>query len=131
MIPICPVIPIRIYITFVPHQLVLGCPGTGKSTITIIALCYAMPKGLNCMVTTVSGEKADQFGGIHLHRLIPIPLNNPLTVVKQVESTVQKLYSNPIRLLPLKHSDVLVELGMLSSQQWVFSDFRSDTKVCK
>ena len=110
--------------TFVPHQFVLGCPGTGKSTITITALCYAMSKGLNCMVTTLSGEKAAQFGGIHLHRLIPIPINNFLTVVKQVESTVQKLYLNPMRLLLLKQLDVLVveELGMLSSQQWAILD---------
>ena len=105
--------------TFIPHHFVLRRPGTGKSTVTLIALCYAMSHGLNCIVTTLAGEKASQFGGIHLHRLIPMPVGSNFPVVKQVESTVQKLYRDPMKLVFIKILDVLVieELGMLNSTQ--------------
>ena len=110
--------------SFIPHQFVLGKPGTGKSTLTLVALCYSMCKGLNCMVTTLAGEKAAQFGGLHLHRLIPLPIHTSLPVMKQVESTVQRLYCEPMRLTLLKSLDVLVieEIGMLNSEQWCVLD---------
>ena len=109
---------------FVPHHFALGKPGTGKSTITLVATCYAMCKGLCCMITTLAGEKAAQFGGMHLHRLIPIPVKTSLPVMKQVESTVQRLYHDPLRLTFLKRLDVLVieEVGMLNSEQWSVLD---------
>ena len=109
---------------FVPHHFALGKPGTGKSTITLVASCYAMCKGLCCMITTLAGEKAAQFGGMHLHRLIPIPVKTSLPVMKQVESTVQRLYHDPLRLTFLKRLDVLVieEVGMLNSEQWSVLD---------
>ena len=109
---------------FIPHQFALGRPGTGKSTVSLIALCYAMCKGLNCLVTTLAGEKAAQHGGLHLHRLIPMPVSSTLPVIKQVESTVQKLYLDPLRLVLLKSLDVLLveELGMLNSEQWSVLD---------
>ena len=50
---------------FIPHHFALGRPGTGKSTVSFIALCYAMCKGLNCLVTTLAGEIAAQHGGLH------------------------------------------------------------------
>ena len=108
----------------IPHQFVLGRPGTGKSTVSLIALCYAMCRGLFCMVTTLAGEKAMQHGGLHLHRLLPIPVNSNLPVVKQVETTVQKLYTDPVRLVVLKRIDVIVveEMGMLNSEQWSVLD---------
>ena len=110
--------------SFIPHHFVLGKPGTGKSTITLVALCYSMCKGLSCMVTTLAGEKAAQFGGLHLHRLIPLPINTKLPVMKQVESTVQRLYCEPMRLILLKSLDVLIieEIGMLNSEQWCVLD---------
>ena len=110
--------------SFIPHHFVLGKPGTGKSTVTLVVLCYSMCKGLNCMVTTLAGEKASQFGGMHLHRLIPLPVKTSLPVMKQVESTVQKLYFDPMRLAFLKNLDVLFieEIGMLNSEQWCVLD---------
>ena len=76
------------------------------------------------MTTTLAGEKAAQFGGMHLHRLIPIPVKTSLPVMKQVESTVQRLYHDPLRLTFLKRLDVLVieEVGMLNSEQWSVLD---------
>ena len=59
------------------------------------------------MVATLAGEKASQFGGMHLHRLIPLPVKISLPVMKQVESTVQILYLDPMRLALLKNLDVL------------------------
>ena len=50
---------------FIPHHFTLGRPRTGKSTVSFIALCYAMCKGLNCLVTTLAGEIAAQHGGLH------------------------------------------------------------------
>ena len=108
----------------IPHQFVLGRPGTGKSTVSLIALCYAMCRGLFCMVTTLAGEKAMQHGGLHLHRLVPIPVSSSLPVIKQVETIVQKLYTDPLRLVVLKKMDVIIveELGMLNSEQWSVLD---------
>ena len=65
-----------------------------------------------------------QHGGLHLHKLIPIPVNSSLPVIVQVESTVQKLYTDPIRLVVLEKMDVIVleELGMLNSEQWPVLD---------
>ena len=110
--------------TFIPHHFVLGKPGTGNSTFTLVALYYSMCKGLSCMVTTVAGEKEAQFGGLHLHRLIPLPINTKLLVMKQVESTVQRLYCEPMRLILLKSLDALIidEIGMLNSEQWCVLD---------
>ena len=44
--------------------------------------------------------------------------------MKQVESTVQKLYEDPLRLVLFKKLHVLVveELGMLNSEQWAILD---------
>ena len=108
----------------IPHHFVLGRPGTGKSTVSLIALCYAMSKGLNCMITTLAAEKSASMGGLHFHRLIPAPVSSSQPVMKQVESTVQKLYQDPLRLVLLKKLDVLVveELGMLNSEQWAILD---------
>ena len=110
--------------SFIPHHFVLGRPGTGKSTVSLIALCYALSRGLNCMITTLAGEKAAQLGGIHLHRLIPLMPTTNLPVIKQVESTIQNLYRDPTRLVLLKKLDVLVieEIGMLNSEQWSVLD---------
>ena len=76
------------------------------------------------MITTLAGEKASQFGGIHLHRLIPLPVTSTLPVIKQVETTIQNLYKDPQRLVHLKLLDILVfeEMGMLNSEQWSVLD---------
>ena len=109
---------------FVTHQFVLGRPGTGKSTISLFAVCYALTRGLTCMVTTFAGEKAAELGGIHLHRLIPLMPSENILVMKHVESTVQNLYRDPSRLVLLKKLDVLVveEIGMLNSEHWSVLD---------
>ena len=73
---------------------------------------------------TLAGEKAAQFGGIHLHRLIPVPVGSNIPGMKQVESTVQKLYRDPMKLVFIRVLDVLAieELGMLNSTQWSVLD---------
>lgn len=61
-------------------------------------------------------------GGVHYHRLIPAHVASNQPVMKQVDSTSQKLYQDPMRLVLLEKMDVLVEeeLGMLNSQKGHF-----------
>ena len=68
-----------------------------------------MCKGLFCIVTTLAAEKAMQHGGLHSHRLIPVPVNSHLPVSKQVETTVQKIYSAEFRSVFLKKLSIIVE----------------------
>ena len=74
--------------TIFSHHFVLGKRGNGKSTFTLIALCYAMSHGLKCIVTRLAGEKVAQFGGVHLHCLIP------RAVVSNIPGKLNPLSSN-------------------------------------
>ena len=99
------------------HQIVLGRPGTGKSTVCLCALAYAICCGLDVIVTSLSGEKSSKVGGIHLHKLVPFPVDNqrPST---SAPKAISKLFRNPIQLAFLKSLRVIMieEIGLISAE---------------
>ena len=111
--------------TFVPHIFALGRPGTRKCTASLTALTYGVSKGLNCVITTLSAEKAASLGGTHIHRLMPIPVNDRGSTRRIAERTICKLHKQPIQLAFLKQIDVVLveDIGMISSELWSVMDY--------
>ena len=110
--------------SFIKHTFVLGQPGTGKTTLTLNALSYAICRGLTCVTTSLAGKKSAELGGIHSHPLLPLPVDQKLPVNKLEEVTVRKLYQQPLRLALMRRLDILVveELGLFNIQQWAVLD---------
>jgi hypothetical protein len=83
-----------------------------------VALIYAMSRGLNVMITCLMAKRADFLGGIHLHRLFCIPVNESASVQRLAELAIINLYKNPERLALLQRLDVLGsdELGQIPSE---------------
>ena len=63
---------------FVKHQMFLGRPGSGKTRVCTMVLWKALARGLNFSITWVKGERAQQLGGEHVHKMFKFPLNKLL-----------------------------------------------------
>ena len=59
---------------FVKHQMFLGRSGSKTLVCTLIFL-RAIAKGLNCAITCLSGERAQQLGGEHVHKMFKFIVN--------------------------------------------------------
>ena len=89
-----------------------------KNVVMNVALIYAMSRGLNVMITCLMAKRADFLGGIHLHSLFCIPVNESASVQRLAELAIINLYKNPERLALLQRLDVLGsdELGQIPSE---------------
>ena len=110
--------------TFVRHQLVVGRPGSGKTSVLLVALAFALSKGLVCATTCLSGERAQSLGGDHLHYLACFPVLKHLNVNVLIEKSINGLLHNRNRLCFLEQLDVLLfdEFGMLNAELWTAFD---------
>ena len=108
----------------VKHELIMGPPGTGKTFICSLCLSFALGAGLFCHVTSLAARRARQFGGIHIHRLFCLSINNELSVTKVAEKALKKLHCHPERKALLLRLDVLMieEIGLISAQHWAAMD---------
>ena len=70
------------------------------------------------MITCLLAKRADLLGGIHVHNLFAIPVNEAASVQRLAELAAISLYKSPERLAFLQRLDVLFfdELGQASSE---------------
>ena len=99
-----------------------GPPGTGKSHIMFQAIAYALSKGLNCLTTALTSERAQILGGVHYHSAFCIPVEKDETVINyaaQAEKALTTLLRSPEKYCFLKRLDCIFfdELGMINSAQ--------------
>ena len=60
---------------FVKHQSFLGRPGSGKTLVCTMLFLRAIARGLNGSITCLSGERAQQLGGEHVHKMFKFRVN--------------------------------------------------------
>ena len=89
--------PIQLSI-FVKCRVIAGAPGSGKSFILNYTAIYAISKGLVVGVTAMMAKRAIAMGGIHLHLLFKIPVNEKLTLHRLAEASLLALSKFPERL---------------------------------
>ena len=104
---------------FVKHQLFMGRPGSGKTLLCTLLFLKAVAKGLNCSITCLSGERAQQLGGEHIHKMIKCRVNmkNPIPDVMDCQS-ISSLMKDVTRFTDLERLDVLFidEIGQVNSE---------------
>jgi predicted GIY-YIG superfamily endonuclease len=104
--------------TYTKCRAITGGPGCGKTFVLNLLVLYSMSRGLSVMVTCLLAKRADLLGGIHVHSLFCIPVNERASVQRLAELAVIKLYKHPDKLALLQRLDVLAfdELGQISSE---------------
>ena len=103
---------------FVKHQMFLGRPGSGKTLVCTKVLLKALARGLNCSVTCLSGERAQQLGGEHVHKMFKFRVYK-LQVPEIMASRSIKLHLKDVtRFTDLERLDVLFidEMGQLNAE---------------
>jgi predicted GIY-YIG superfamily endonuclease len=97
---------------------IVGGPGTGKTTCLQAIVMDCLVRGLNVALATVMAERACQLGGIHLSKLCRIPVNNNANSVRLAELAITALLCSPRQLHYIRFIDILVldELGQLSAE---------------
>jgi hypothetical protein len=94
----------------------VGGPSVGKTALMKMILLKAISLGLNGMLTTLMSERAFQLGGIHLHKLLLLPVCKKGTVQCLADLALISIYKSPEAMLMLMTLDVLFidELGQWS-----------------
>ena len=68
---------------------------------------YAISKGMNVITTAVMARRANQLGGLHIHKLFCLDVTNGMNPHRVVELAVIKLLRNPEKI------NILLTLEML------------------
>ena len=99
---------------FVKHQMFLGRLGSGKTMLFI----KAVSKGLNCSITCLNGERAQQLGGEHIHKMFKFKVNNSLEPEVMASQGVKSLLRDVTRFTELERLEVLFldEIGQLNAE---------------
>ena len=103
-----------------------GVPGAGKTFVLMAQGLYAMGKGLRVMSTSLMAIRANQLGGIHLHRLFAFDIKNIKNLHQSAELALEKLGRKTF--VKFKHivltMDVLLldECGQISAEQFALLD---------
>ena len=107
--------------TYTQNIITYGSPGSGKSFIGQISVLYAIAQGLNVISTALMGVRANNLGGIHIHKVFPFPTNNQSSSqpFRCAEYAMQKIKRNTKLQHALLTVDILFfdELGQISGQQ--------------
>jgi DNA replication protein DnaC len=100
-------------LTIVKSFCIIGGPGVGKTALMKMILLKAISLGLNGMLSTLMLEWAFQLGGIHLHKLLLLPVRKKGTMQCLAELALISIYNSPEVMLMLMTLDVLFidELG--------------------
>ena len=95
-----------------------GFPGSGKSWSMMYCMLYAISKGLNVVSTAMMCKRALQLGGIHIHQLFMLPVEDALTPHRKAELAILKLLRNPKKLDLVRTLDIIFfdEMGQVSSE---------------
>ena len=95
-----------------------GFPGSGKSWSMMYCMLYAISKGLNVVSTAMMCKRALQLGGIHVHQLFMLPVEEALTPHRKAELAILKLLRNPKKIDFVRTLDVIFfdEMGQVSSE---------------
>jgi hypothetical protein len=102
--------------TMVKIFCIVGGPSVGKNALMKMILLKALSLGLNGMLMTLMLEWAFQLGGIHLHKLLLLPVCKKGTVQRLAELALISIYKSPEAMLTLMTLDVrfINELGQWS-----------------
>ena len=99
----------------------VGGPGCGKTAINLICLLEALCMGLHVATTALLSERANELGGMHLHRLFCLPHRIPSSMGpgQIARASIANLYSWGTKQLHyLKQLDLLFidELGQFPAK---------------
>ncbi|CEL91666.1 unnamed protein product [Vitrella brassicaformis CCMP3155] len=106
-------------LSWVPGLVLVGRAGSGKTHVMCELAMYAIGLGFDIEITALSSKRAQQFGGLHAHKLFDLPAhqsNFPPQV--QAKTAIASLSRSPIRwnLLKVTHCFFIEEVGLLSAQ---------------
>ena len=110
---------------------VVGAGGVGKTTASLMTVLYCICQGLNCAITAINSERAQELASTHLAHLLSMPRGNHLSPGQLAERCISALYRKPERLEYLRTRDVLLfdEYGNASAE--MASVFDTVTKYIK
>ena len=86
----------------------VGAGGVAKTEDMRLAGLYAISKGLFVISTTLTGKRAAELTGEHLHLLFGLPTNGTLSAGQLAEIAYRHLLANPLRLYILQIVDVIL-----------------------
>ena len=101
-----------------PKKLILcGGPGVGKTFVSQLTTLYCLCRGLNGLPTALVADRARELGGMHIHRLFSLRVNNA-SPGRTAERAIRELYRKPELLHFLQSLDFLNidEWGVLSAE---------------
>ena len=103
---------------FVKHQSFLGRPGSGKTLVCTMLFMRAIAKGLNGSITCLSGERAQQLGGEHVHKMFKFRVNRSKVPEHMASQSINALLRDVTRFTDLERLEVLFidEVGQLNSE---------------
>lgn len=103
---------------------IVGAGGVGKTTAALMIVLYGICQGLNCTITAIMSERAQELGCEHLNSMLCMPRSHNSTVAQVTERCISSLHRKPeklefIRTLDLMHFD---ELGNTSAENLAVKD---------
>ena len=87
--------------------ILVGDPGSGKTTMMQFALLHCASRGLNTFATALMSERANQLGVVHLNELISLPVLPTTNASRLAEAAMARLYHQPWKMALIKTIDVL------------------------
>ena len=95
-----------------------GAPGSGKSFTTLYSCLYAISQGLKVISTSVMSRQSVHLGGIHIHKLFCLDVNNKLSPQRLAELAFIKCQRNAMKLNILQTVNIIFldEAGQLSAE---------------
>jgi hypothetical protein len=86
----------------------VGRPGSGNSHVLKIACAYAICKGLQVELMSLTSERARKLGGNHMHLVFPLPVNKARAFLSNTLAydCLKTLNSDPMKKLIIKRADV-------------------------
>jgi hypothetical protein len=106
--------------TGVKFPCLVGRPGSGKSHVLKLACAYALSKGLQVELMSLTSERARKLGGNHMHLVFPLTVSKGKTVLSNnmAFECLRRLHQDPMKMFLIKRTDVYVfeEIGIVSAQ---------------